>query len=324
MVLVTGGDNGIGYAIAHAVAASGARKVVIANRNVTKGQLAAEQIGWETGADVRALQLDLSSLSSVRHFAAALLAETAGRLHLLVNNAGITAPSVMSGDGYELVFQVDYLGHFLLTEMLLPALRGSAPSRVVNLASGAHENACESAGWPADCFKDWTYLPPPVVAKRPVTVHFKDYTAVVNASSYGVAKFALIQHAAALARLEAGSGVEAYSVTPGLVLTDMTGDIDPSGPRWKRTCEAQAHPDESMPVNPCPYSASQGAAVVAVCAAQGGLVSGGYHSRPWACQRRPVEMQGFTEDMAIDFYHKSSAWVALEGAVGAGTLSVVV
>eukprot|EP00971_Amphidinium_carterae_P160409 3179936-Amphidinium_carterae.1 len=75
------------------------------------------------------MPLDLSSLASVRAFAKNFTANFGSRLHLLINNAGIAGPSAMSSDGYELVFEVDYLGHFLLTELLLPALRESAPAR---------------------------------------------------------------------------------------------------------------------------------------------------------------------------------------------------
>lgn len=320
VAIVTGGDNGLGYATAFALAKRGST-IVIGNRNQTHGQEAAQEIAVATGVRVLALPLDLGSLQSVRDFAKSFLRELGPRLHILVNNAGIGGPSKLTADGFELVFQVDYLGHFLLTELLLPALRASRPARVVNVASGAHENACESAGWPRDCFKDWTYLPPPVVPRKNVTVHFSSGTVIMNSSSYGIAKFLNIQHAAELAMREREVGVEAFSLTPGFALTSMTSGFDPSDPKARAFCEQQIHPDASLPPNPCPFSAAQGAAAIAMCAAgKDALASGAYYSRTWACQRRPVVMQGFTEEMQHELYERSLHWAGR----ALGTQEVVV
>mmetsp|Transcript_16880 Transcript_16880/g.39261 ORF Transcript_16880/g.39261 Transcript_16880/m.39261 type:complete len:366 (+) Transcript_16880:49-1146(+) len=318
VALVTGGDSGLGYEISLALAGRQAT-VVIATHNETKGNAAAQRIRASTGADVRSMPLDLSSLASVRAFAKNFTANFGSRLHLLINNAGIAGPSAMSSDGYELVFEVDYLGHFLLTELLLPALRESAPARVVNTASGAHENACETAGWPADCFKDWTYLPPPVVPLRNVTVHYRTGNVTLSSSSYGIAKFANVQHAVALAKREAANGVEAFSLTPGFASTSMTGHMKPDDPRVKAFCQGQIHPDPSLPVNPCPFTAAEGAAVIAH-ASVGSTPSGSYLSRTWACGERPIVPQGFTAEMVDEFYDLS---LKLVGVSERADLSVV-
>mmetsp|Transcript_4932 Transcript_4932/g.14373 ORF Transcript_4932/g.14373 Transcript_4932/m.14373 type:complete len:366 (-) Transcript_4932:142-1239(-) len=311
LALVTGGDSGLGYATALAFAKRGA-KVVIATHNQSKGESAAQAIASMTGADVSApWPLDLSTLASVRSFAGSFLAKFGPKLNLLINNAGIGGPSVIDRDGYELVFEVDYLGHFLLTELLLPALRNGSPSRIVNTASGAHENACESAGWPEGCFKDWTYLPPPSVPRRPVTVHFRSGAAVVNSSSYGIAKFLQTQHAAALARSQADHGVQAFSITPGFALTSMTSGFDPNSTSARVFCEQQVHPDPSLPTQACPFSAEQGAAVIAFCAA-GAAKSGAYYSRGFACEERPVVNHGMTDQMQDELYVKSLEWVGLK------------
>lgn len=319
VALVTGGDSGLGYATADALARRGA-KVVIANRNQTNGERAAREIAATTGGDVRAMLLDLAVLDSVRRFAKSFLEELGPRLHLLVNNAGIAGPSVRTVDGFELVFQVDYLGPFLLTELLLPALRGSTPARIVNVASGVHENACEEAGFPEGCFKDWTYLPPPVVPVKPVTVHYRQGARVVNSSTYGIPKFLNIQHAAALARRE--QGIEAFSLTPGFALTGMTS-ADPTSPQVRAFCEGQIHPDPSLPPNPCPFSAAQGAAVIAFCASGQAAHSGGYYSRTWACEERPVEMHSFSEAMQLELYERSRAWLGLPMEEGSASEYVV-
>eukprot|EP00929_Paragymnodinium_shiwhaense_P094489 TRINITY_DN55080_c0_g1_i1.p1 TRINITY_DN55080_c0_g1~~TRINITY_DN55080_c0_g1_i1.p1 ORF type:complete len:386 (-),score=86.06 TRINITY_DN55080_c0_g1_i1:236-1333(-) len=311
MAVVTGGDSGLGFAITEALVKRGAT-VVIANRNTTAGEIAAQKIGKATGKKaVTALALDLSSLESVRSFATQYIGEFGESLSMLVNNAGIAGPSVKSKDGYELVFEIDYLGHYLLTELLLPSLRAAAKAEgsahVVNVASGAHENACETAGWPRDCFKDFTYLPPPVVPKKTVVVHYKNYSANTSSSSYGIAKFLNIQHAAELAVREKKNNISAVSMTPGFALTSMTGGFDPRDPQIKHICETQVHPDPSIPTNPCPFSAAQGAAAIAY-GLTGKARSGAYFSRTWACEEVPVAMQGFTEGLRAELYERSRSW----------------
>eukprot|EP00405_Crypthecodinium_cohnii_P018862 CAMPEP_0206464826 /NCGR_PEP_ID=MMETSP0324_2-20121206/27449_1 /ASSEMBLY_ACC=CAM_ASM_000836 /TAXON_ID=2866 /ORGANISM="Crypthecodinium cohnii, Strain Seligo" /LENGTH=381 /DNA_ID=CAMNT_0053937535 /DNA_START=35 /DNA_END=1180 /DNA_ORIENTATION=- len=310
VAIVTGGDNGLGYATAMALAKRGGT-VVIGNRNVAKGAAAALNITKASGVEAHALALDLGNLTSVRSFSKQFLDMFGHKLHILVNNAGISGPSKLSSDGFESVFEIDFLGHFLLTDLVLPALRESAPARVVNLGSGAHENACETAGWRADCFKDWSYLPPPVVPERPVVVHYESGPVTVNASSYGISKFAMIQHARALARREDESKVKAYSLTPGFVATSMTSGFDPSSPFAKLVCKGQVHPDPSIPANPCPFSADQGAAMIVDLAtgADSDATNGAYFSRTWACQQRPIIEQGFTDKMLGEFYDRALSWV---------------
>lgn len=305
VAVVTGGDSGLGFATAMALARRRAR-VVIASRNLTKAAIAAEEIAKTTGEAVTTIALNLASLASVRAFAASFLEEFGPKLNFLVNNAGICAPSATSIDGYELVFEVDYLGHFLLTELLLPALRASSPARVVSVSGGYCEFACEIAGWPEGCFKDWTYLPPPVVPHREVVIHSGTGTATVNSTSCGVAKFLNVQHAKMLAQREAGAGVEAFSITPGMALTGMTAGG--FGPGMRQACEAQIHPDPSLPPNPCPFSADQAAAVIAFGLSGRAGPSGAYLSRTWACEARATADHGLTESMRMELYERSLQW----------------
>lgn len=124
-VIVTGASSGIGLATARALAGRGAR-VVFAVRDVEKGRRAAAATLGVT--EVR--ELDLARLSSVRAFAAAW----AGGVDLLVNNAGVSAPSLArTADGFELQFGTNHLGHFALTNLLLDHVTG----RVVTVASQA-------------------------------------------------------------------------------------------------------------------------------------------------------------------------------------------
>ena len=139
MAVVTGANSGLGQITARELARKGAR-VVLAVRTTSKGETAAQEIcDAVPGARVDVRELDLSSLESVRAFAAELTAE-APALDLLVNNAGIMqTPPSRTADGYELQFGTNHLGHFALTGLLLETLgRASAP-RVVTLSSNEHK-----------------------------------------------------------------------------------------------------------------------------------------------------------------------------------------
>uniref|UniRef100_A0A8C6ZKD4 Dehydrogenase/reductase 13 n=1 Tax=Nothoprocta perdicaria TaxID=30464 RepID=A0A8C6ZKD4_NOTPE len=112
---------GIGLATALELARRGAR-VIVATHSAPRGEAAAWRIRTETGnPEVLFMHLDLASLRSVRAFASAVLRQEP-RLHLLINNAGVSAGG-RTEDGYGLTFQVNHLGHFLLTQLLLGRLR---------------------------------------------------------------------------------------------------------------------------------------------------------------------------------------------------------
>ncbi|WP_020670403.1 oxidoreductase [Amycolatopsis nigrescens] len=124
--VVTGANSGLGIATTEALAAAGAH-VVLAVRDLDRGHAAAKTIDGST--EVR--RLDLADLSSVREFAG----DWAGDLDLLINNAGVMAvPEAQTKDGFELQFGTNHLGHFALTNLLLPHVT----DRVVTVSSGAH------------------------------------------------------------------------------------------------------------------------------------------------------------------------------------------
>jgi NAD(P)-dependent dehydrogenase (short-subunit alcohol dehydrogenase family) len=137
-VLVTGANSGIGLETAAALAAMGAR-VVLTARDPAKGKWAVEEIRRRhPDADVAAMKLDLSRLADVRSFASGFL-ERFPQLHVLVNNAGVWLDRrSTTADGFETMFQVNHLGPFLLTNLLLERLKDSAPARIVTVASEAH------------------------------------------------------------------------------------------------------------------------------------------------------------------------------------------
>jgi NAD(P)-dependent dehydrogenase (short-subunit alcohol dehydrogenase family) len=140
VVVVTGGNSGIGWYSADALAEHGAR-VVLACRDLVRAERAVAKIAARHDAEVSAAGLDLSSMSSVRAFAD----DWAGPLDLLINNAGVMAPPkrAATADGYELQFGTNHLGHFVLTGLLLPALLAAGDPRVVTVASIAHHGGGE-------------------------------------------------------------------------------------------------------------------------------------------------------------------------------------
>ena len=120
-----GANTGIGKETAKDLSARGAR-IIILCRNLEKGNAAAAEINKETGSPVDVEKLDLASLKSVRECANVLL-EKESQIDILVNNAGImTCPHWKTEDGFDMQFGTNHLGHFLLTELLMPLIRKSA------------------------------------------------------------------------------------------------------------------------------------------------------------------------------------------------------
>jgi NAD(P)-dependent dehydrogenase (short-subunit alcohol dehydrogenase family) len=138
IILITGANSGIGKATATALAEMGAH-VVMMSRDIEKG-LEARQVvaAISRNNQVDVMQCDLASFASIHSFAGEFH-EKYSRLDVLINNAGIfTEKRMETTDGFEYQFGVNHLGHFLLTQLLLDLLKGSSPSRIINVSSGAH------------------------------------------------------------------------------------------------------------------------------------------------------------------------------------------
>jgi NAD(P)-dependent dehydrogenase (short-subunit alcohol dehydrogenase family) len=141
-VLITGSTDGVGRYVAAKLAADGAH-VLIHGRDKARAKTLADEIRGEGHGEATFYQADLSSLAETRKLAETVLAEHK-RLDVFISNAGIgsTSPGSerqLSADGHELRFAVNYLSGFLLARLLLPLLKASAPSRIVNVASlGQH------------------------------------------------------------------------------------------------------------------------------------------------------------------------------------------
>uniref|UniRef100_A0A671NT80 Dehydrogenase/reductase SDR family member 13-like n=1 Tax=Sinocyclocheilus anshuiensis TaxID=1608454 RepID=A0A671NT80_9TELE len=134
---VSRSNTGIGRATAVDLARRGAR-VILACRNQIHGGAAVAIVQRESGSkNVVFMQLDLASLKSVRSFAETFL-KTERRLDILINNAGVYMQGTTE-DGLGLMFGVNHLGHFLLTNLLLDRLKECAPSRIVTVSSYLHD-----------------------------------------------------------------------------------------------------------------------------------------------------------------------------------------
>jgi NAD(P)-dependent dehydrogenase (short-subunit alcohol dehydrogenase family) len=203
--LVTGANTGIGLETAAGLAAQGAN-VVITARDPAKGKDAVETIRRRhPDATVDVMQLDLSRLHDVRTFAKEFAARYP-KLDVLINNAGLVLDKhILTEDGLETTFQVNHLGPFLLTNLLLDNLKAAAPSRIVNVASTAH---------------------------RGVTIDFDDLqneSGYRSMRAYGKSKLCNILFTRELARRLSGTGVTANSLHPGTVRTGFGRDGDVSG-----------------------------------------------------------------------------------------------
>ncbi|KAM4795656.1 dehydrogenase/reductase SDR family member 13 [Rhinophrynus dorsalis] len=206
-VIVTGANIGIGKMTALDMAKRGAR-VILACRVKETGEASVYDIRRRTGNNqVLFMHLDLASLDSVRSFCKTFLS-TEPRLDILINNAGIQGVGKTS-DGFNLIFGVNHLGHFLLTLLLLDRLKQCCPSRIVVLASLAHK-------WGKI---DFNNLNPPLKT-------WKD-----TFKSYCDSKLANVLFARELANRLQGTDVTCYSVHPGVVYTNLSRNA----PRWLMT-----------------------------------------------------------------------------------------
>lgn len=187
-VIVTGATSGLGRVVATQLGAEGAR-VVLAVRNVAAGEEVAATIGG--GAEVRAL--DLADLSSVRHFAE----KWEGEIDVLINNAGIMmVPKRLTADGYESQFATNHLGHFALTNLLLPHIT----DRVVTVASSAHR-------WGGFDLDDLNW-------------ERREYR---TERAYGQSKISNLLFTLELQRRLEGTGLRAYAAHPGYAATNLQG-----------------------------------------------------------------------------------------------------
>ncbi|MHA2352422.1 MAG: SDR family oxidoreductase [Candidatus Thorarchaeota archaeon] len=195
--IVTGSNSGIGKETALALAEMGA-KVVTVVRNKESGEEACSEIIEVSGnSSVDLMICDLSSMESIRNFASEFRNKY-NRLDVLVNNAGaVISKRQLTIDGFERTLAVNYLAPFLLTHELLPLLKGSTPSRVINLSSGLHKRAKLNLD---DLQSESSYK---------------------SRNVYGSAKLMVVMHTYEMARRLKDTGVSVNVVLPGFVATNL-------------------------------------------------------------------------------------------------------
>ncbi|KAL7611981.1 hypothetical protein Lser_V15G08511 [Lactuca serriola] len=206
-VIITGGASGIGLETTRVLAMRGAH-VIIAARNMKAANEAKQLVvKHNEKAKIDVLELDLSSLKSIKTFSHSFKALNLP-LNILINNAGIMfCPYQLSQDGIEMQFATNHLGHFYLTNLLLDKMKETAAAtgiegRIVNLSSVAHVYTYEK-GIRFDKISD------------------KD--SYSDKRAYGQSKLANILHANELSRRlkEEGANITVNSVHPGIIMTDL-------------------------------------------------------------------------------------------------------
>lgn len=194
--LITGANSGIGKETSIGLAKMGAHVLMVC-RNRTKGETARKEISKRSGdTSVDLLICDLSSLAQVRKLADNVK-ESYGRLHVLINNAGIFSFSGRTEDGLDPTMTVNYFAPFLLTNLLLDVLKSSAPSRIVSVSSAAHY------GGHID------------------TEEIRNGGTATGWGAYSNSKLAIVMFTHELAKRLKGTGVTANCLHPGAVATGI-------------------------------------------------------------------------------------------------------
>ncbi len=204
-MLITGATDGIGKEAALQLAGLGAR-IVFTARNKEKAEALIAAIADLQEVEASYLPCDLSSLASVKERALEFL-KTHDSLHVLIHNAGVMPPRrEESKDGIELAMAVNYFAPALLTELLLPLLRRSAPSRIISVASTLH--------------KEGNINPDNLRGAGPYDIY----------QAYAASKLALVMYTRRLRESLVGSGVAAVAVHPGWIKTKLAlGALGRSG-----------------------------------------------------------------------------------------------
>jgi NAD(P)-dependent dehydrogenase (short-subunit alcohol dehydrogenase family) len=246
VAVTTGATSGLGLETARALAAAGAT-VVLTGRDRDKLDAALATLDDQVPqADVSGQLADLASLADVRAGAAALLGAHP-TIDLLINNAGVMAcPLSRTEDGFEMQFGTNHLGHFLLTNLLRPALVAAGSARVVCLSSGGHQES-------------------PILWDDP---NF-ERTPYVNWTAYGQSKTANALFALELDRRWAGDGVHAFAVHPGVIMTPLGRHMTDADFEWMaaRAERARAAAGEGAEADPFTFKSVEAGAATTVWAA---------------------------------------------------------
>ncbi|MDX2020174.1 MAG: SDR family NAD(P)-dependent oxidoreductase [Deltaproteobacteria bacterium] len=197
LILVTGATDGIGKQTAIMLAERGAR-VIVHGRSPERTAAAAEDVARSAGTPwVGQASADLSSLAEIHAMSEQILA-TYDRLDVLINNAGVfMRERMLTRDGFEATYAVNYLAPFTLSHLLLPHLKRSASGRVINVSSNTHIR----------CRFDWDNL--------------QGEREWDDSLAYASSKLALVLFSVELARRTAAHGIKSNALHPGVVSTKL-------------------------------------------------------------------------------------------------------
>jgi len=195
--IVTGGNSGIGFETALAIAKKGANLIIV-SRNREKGEKAVNEVKEQSGNENVSLQVvDMGSQNSI-HSGAEAISKLWDKIDVLVNNAGTWfSKRVLTEDGVETQFAVNHLAYFLFTRQLLPLLRKASEARVVNVASDSHFQG---------------------------KMHFEDLSLegkYHGLKAYAQSKLGNVLFAYEFDRRKPDDNISIYAVQPGLVKTDI-------------------------------------------------------------------------------------------------------
>ncbi|XP_064602020.1 retinol dehydrogenase 13-like [Liolophura sinensis] len=281
--IVTGASSGIGEQIALDFAQRGAR-VILACKNEEAAKETVEYIKRKSKKkhDVVVLPLDLSSFKSIRKFVETFKTME-NKLHILVNNAGtMMGPQKETEDKFEEQFQVNYLGHFLLTNLLLDVMKSSGSGRIINVTASAYKLG---------------------------EINFDDINGEKEAEfnsgkQFSQCKLAVILFSQELARRLEGTGINVYCANPGITNTNI-----------HRHFVFKTNAFVSLSFSPFTWflmkSAYDGAQTAIHCAVADEVKdsTGKYYSE---CNEAVLESQAIDDDLAKKLWQESVKWTRLE------------
>jgi NAD(P)-dependent dehydrogenase (short-subunit alcohol dehydrogenase family) len=287
-VVVTGTSAGLGREAARVLAGAGAEVVMVA-RDPGKNTQAADGIkAGQPDAKLHPVTINLAEMASVRRGAAEILSAHP-KIHALINNAGVMGgPLTYTVDGLELHLAINHIGPFLLTNLLYPALKAAAPSRIVILSSAGHR----MPGLDLD------------------DLNFKSREYIYH-TAYCQSKRANVLHAVALTKRLAGTGITANSVHPGAIRTEVFRDLTEADVQGALGWSAASGSPEKTP--------SQGAAteVWAAVSPEAEALSGLYFEDCGIARHIPADWGAAgVLDEALDPATAELLWAASEKIVG--------
>lgn len=290
LVFITGGASGLGQETARAMAAKGAH-VVIAARDQAKLDEAAAAIREGSGSDlVETILCDLASLASVR--ACAKEAATRfDRIDLLINNAGVMAcPFGKTADGFEMQFGTNHVGHFLLTNLLVPLIKKGTEPRIVNLSSRGHH-------------LDHVDHDDPHYENR-------DYE---KWAAYGQSKTANIQFTVGLEKRLAAHGIHSYALHPGGIMTNLGRHMTEDDMKWMMArFKAEGGDGPTMKTIPQGAATTCYTATATELAGQGGVYLEDCH----VAKVDDEDKDGSVRSYALDPVKAERLWDISEAMVG--------